>query len=199
MRTRVFVVDDHDLVIEGLQAALGAEADLEVVGAAQRADDALERIGAVRPDVVVLDHRLGDADGAGVCREIAESGTGAQVVMLSAYPEQEAVQAARRAGACAYVSKEDGMGALCAAVRGAARGQSDAGIGTRQRSEGIPLRATERALLRLLAQGLTNAQIAAATGLTRETVKTYLRDLYLKLDVKNRAQAAAVALRGKMI
>lgn len=199
--TRVFLVDDHDLVIEGLRAALGAEPDLEIVGAARRAEEALDRIGAARPDVVIVDHRLGEVDGIMLCRGIAESGLGTRVVMLSAYPDQDSVTHALRAGACAYVSKESGLATLAAAVRAAVRGETmvETQVSPSSNTRAGDLRSGERRLLHLVAQGLTNAEIARMTGLTRETVKSYLRDLYLKLNVRNRAEAAAVALRERMI
>lgn len=200
---RVFLIDDHEVVLEGLGVTLAREPDIEVVGLARDAFGALERIAPAHPDVVVLDHHLPGGDGATLCREIAESGLGAQVVMLSAFADEESVLTALRSGARAYVSKESGLSALAEAVRDVARGEGgvDPRIEPSARSvgHGGSLRYTERQLLRLLADGLTNAEIAVATGLTRETVKSYLRDLYMKLSVRNRAEAVAVAARGGII
>lgn len=197
---RVFLVDDHGLVLAGLHEILAPELDIEVVGQAGGERETLERLAETRPDVVVLDHRLQGADGAALCREIAESGLGAQVVMLSAFADREAIAAALRAGARAYISKESGAQALVAAIRGAAQGRSSVDLTLEPTAwPAGELRSRERQLLGLVAQGRTNAEIARQTGLAKETVKSYLRDMYLKMGVRSRAEAAAVALRAKII
>lgn len=120
--------------------------------------------------------------------------------MLSAFADREAIAAALRAGARAYISKESGAQALVAAIRGAAQGRSSVDLTLEPTAwPAGELRSRERQLLGLVAQGRTNAEIARQTGLAKETVKSYLRDMYLKMGVRSRAEAAAVALRAKII
>lgn len=205
----VFLVDDHDVVREGLVAILEREPDIEIVGRSDSAESALEALPDVDPAVIILDHRLGGMDGVEACREIAERRLRAQVVILSAYLNEEVVQAAFLAGARAYVVKDVEAAELKRAIRAAVRGETvvDPKVAGRflswaarldPRATGA-LRPTELRVLRLLVQGKSNREIAGTAGLSPHTVKSYLREIYQKLGVGSRAEAAAVALRRGLI
>lgn len=205
-RISIFLVDDHDVVREGLMSILDREPDLEVVGEAADAERAIERLPGADPDVVVLDYRLAGMDGIDLCREIAERRLRARVVILSAFLEEDVVQAAFMAGARAYVVKDVESGELKRAIRAAARdevtvdpkvaGRVASSIANMDRSSTASgLGASEMQVLRLLCQGKSNERIAAAIGISVHTVKLYLGSIYTKLGVRNRSGAVGVALR----
>lgn len=200
----VFLIDDHDLVREGLKLILGREPDIAVVGDARSAEEALESLDDADPAVIVLDYRLGGMDGAALCREIAERRFRGRVVILSAYMDEDVVEAALLAGARGYVVKDVEAAELKRAVRAVARGETviDPKVAGRVlshrrlaagRQEG--LRSIEMSILRLLVQGMSNGEIARVTGLSHHTVKSYLSTIYEKFGVNRRAAAIAVALR----
>lgn len=199
----IFIVDDHDVVREGLEAILGREADLVVVGSASSGEEALPMIAETNPHVVVVDYRLPGADGASLCCEIAESRLRAQVVILSAFIEEASVQAALFAGARAYVVKDVDTSEMIRAIRHAAAGVTTIdpivtrrypGLGRSPRSS-EPLTSQSRNVLRGVIDGLTADEIAKRAGISPHTVKAHLRTIYERLDVNSRAEAVAVALR----
>lgn len=203
---RVLVVDDHPLVREGLIAILGAEPDFEIAGEAASGETALELLLHIQVDVLVTDFRLPGMDAAALCRAIAEIGYGADIVVLSAFLDEDAVYAALMAGARAYVVKDVDAEELKRAIRVVARGETSVDskvtgriIGWAAKAErpsiGPQLRASELHVLQLLAHGKTTAQIAKEAGLRPATVKSYLSEMYFKLGVKTRAEAVAVAFR----
>lgn len=208
-KIRVFLIDDHDVVREGLVSILGHEPDIQIVGEADSAEEALHKLPEADPDVVILDYRLPGMNGSDLCREIAERRLRAQVVMLSAYLDESIVDAAMMAGARAYVVKDVEAGELKRAIRSAARGQTtvDPKVVGRILSWAArlapraaqTLRPAEMQILRLLAEGKSNQQIAAVTGLSPNTVKSYLREIYAKLGANSRASAAAIALRRGLV
>ncbi|MDA8073287.1 MAG: response regulator transcription factor [Actinomycetota bacterium] len=207
MTIRVFLLDDHQVVREGVRRFLEAEADLVVVGEAASAADALEAVAQSRPDVAVLDVRLPDGDGVEVCREIRSAYPEVACLMLTSFADDEALAHAIMAGASGYVLKEIRGNDLVASVRAVAGGRSLVDAATTQRVLGqLRRQAAERSalsqltgreldILALIAEGKTNRQIGAELYLAEKTVKNYVSNLLAKLDMGRRAEAAAYAAR----
>ncbi|MCU1450558.1 MAG: two component transcriptional regulator, LuxR family [Acidimicrobiales bacterium] len=211
MPIRVFLVDDHELVRLGLRDAVSAEDDLDVVGEASNAADAIVRIPEADPDVAVFDVRLGDAekDGISVCRQVRAANPDIQCLMLTSYPGDEALFGSIMAGASGYLLKEIPVADLLAALRRVAVGESliDPAMTTRVLErirmpvavdpirERRPLTPQERNILQLIAEGKTNREIADDMGLAEKTVKYYVSNLLSKLGMHRRSQAAAYAAR----
>ncbi|MGV2386554.1 MAG UNVERIFIED_CONTAM: response regulator transcription factor [Thermobifida fusca] len=206
---RVFLVDDHDVVRRGITAFLESEGDIEVVGEAATAADAIARIPAVRPDVAVLDVRLPDGSGVEVCREVRSRLPELACLMLTSYSDDEALYQAVMAGASGYVLKQIHGSDLVGAVRTVAGGgslldpQSTARImeRIRDRSERedplARLSEQERRIFDLIGEGLTNRQIGERVFLAEKTVKNYVSSILAKLDMQRRTQAAAYAAQLK--
>jgi two-component system response regulator DevR len=200
---RVFLLDDHEVVRRGLRDLLEGNGGIEVVGEAGRADEALRRIPAVRPDVAVLDAQLPDGSGIEVCREIRSSLPSVACLILTSYDDDEALFAAIMAGAAGYVLKQIRGTDLVEAVQRVAQGQSlldpavTARVLTRLR-EGPPgtdprweaLSERERAVLALIADGLSNREIGARLFLAEKTVKNHVSRLLAKLQMQRRTQIA---------
>lgn len=203
MTIRVFLLDDHEVVRRGVAALLSAEADIEIVGEAGTAEQALARIPAARPDVAVLDVRLPDGDGVSVCREIRARLPEVACLMLTSFSDEEALFDAVMAGAAGYVLKQIHGSDLVSAVRTVASGQSLldprstaqmlARLRERQTRKDplAALSAQERQILELIGEGLTNRQIGERLFLAEKTVKNYVSNLFSKLDMRRRTQAAA--------
>ncbi|MFL6055343.1 MAG: response regulator [Actinoallomurus sp.] len=203
MTVRVFLVDDHEVVRRGVAALLSSESDIEIVGEAGSAQQALARIPAARPDVAVLDVRLPDGDGVGVCREVRSRMPEVACLMLTSFSDEEALFDAVMAGAAGYVLKQIHGSDLVSAVRTVASGQSlldprsTAQMLQRLRERQTrkdPLAALstqERQILELIGEGLTNRQIGERLFLAEKTVKNYVSNLFAKLDMRRRTQAAA--------
>ena len=203
----VFLLDDHEIVRRGVRDLLEAEADIRVVGEAGTAASALARIPAVKPDVAVLDVRLPDGDGVTVCREIRSRMPEVACLMLTSFPDDQALFDAIMAGAAGYVLKEIRGTDLVGAVRTLAAGQSTldpraAGqVMARlrgQQDKRDPLEALtphERQILELIGGGLTNRQIGEQMFLAEKTVKNYVSSIFVKLGMERRTQAAAYAVR----
>ncbi|HEX9775348.1 MAG TPA: response regulator transcription factor [Actinomycetota bacterium] len=201
----VFLVDDHDIVREGLTAILGRDHDIDIVGEAATAEDALPALVELNPAVVVLDQRLPGMSGVDLCREIAERKLRTQVVILSAFVEDGIVEAAFRAGARAYVVKDVEASQLKRAIRAAARaettidpkvaGQFVAWASRVAPNQASPLSPAQLRVLRLLADGKTAREIASSVRISHHTVKGHMREIYRRLGVSSRAEAAAVGLR----
>ena len=204
---RVFLLDDHEIVRRGVKELLEAEGDLEVVGEAGTAAEALARIPPTRPDVAVLDVRLPDGDGVQVCREIRSAHPEIQCLMLTSFADDEALFQAIVAGASGYVLKQIKGADVVEAVRAVASGRSlldpsvTARVLERLRSGSeedellARLSPQERNILRLIADGLTNRQIAEEVHLAEKTVKNYVSNLLSKLGMERRTQAAVYAAR----
>jgi two-component system response regulator DevR len=198
----VFLLDDHEIVRRGLIDLLGTTADLTVVGEAATARDALHRIPAVRPNVAVLDTRLPDGSGVDVCRDIRSSLPDTHCLILTSYDDDEALFAAVMAGAAGYLLKQAGGRSIIDAIRIVAAGGSlldPAVTGTllrRLREPSSPdprissLSVRDREVLDLIAEGLSNKQIAERLSLAEKTVKNYVSTLLSKLDMQRRTQAA---------
>ncbi|QUQ63385.1 response regulator [Kutzneria sp. CA-103260] len=205
MPTRVFLVDDHEIVRRGIADLLDDEPDLLVCGEAASAAEALARIPATRPDVAVLDVRLPDGNGVELCRELRTRTPELHCLMLTSFSDDEALLDAIMAGAAGFVLKQVLGHDLLAAIRTVAGGQSLLDGRTtaalmnrlrRQRDDADPLRELsdqERTVLELIGDGLTNRQIAERMFLAEKTVKNYVSHLLAKLGMQRRTQVAVLA------
>jgi len=203
--TRVFLLDDHEVVRRGLRDLLEAEDDLVVTGEAGTAEEALRRIPATRPNVAVLDVRLPDGNGVEVCREVRARHPEVRCLILTSFADDDALFQAIMAGASGYVLKQVKGVDLVDAVRRVAAGEAlldprvTARVLDRFRSgpDADPrleaLTGQERRILDLIAEGLTNRQIAARVHLAEKTVKNYVSNLLTKLGMERRTQAAVYA------
>ena len=201
---RVFLVDDHEVVRRGVAEVLEDDPGITVAGEAGSVAEALARVPAVRPDVVLIDMRLPDGSGADLCRELRDRVDGVRCLILTSYSEQEALEAAVRAGAAGFLLKQVRGPALVSAVRTVASGGTlfdEVGPAVpRSRGTGVAggdriglLTDQERTVLRLIGEGLTNRQIGGRMGLAEKTVKNYTSHLLAKLGLERRTQAAILA------
>ena len=202
---RLLVVDDHEVVRQGLVALLDRREGFEVVAQAGTVAESIEQARAHQPDIVVMDVRLPDGSGIEACREIRAELPGTRVVMLTSYPDEEAVLSAIIAGASGYLLKQIRARDLVAALETVGRGESllDPGVTEkvleriRRMASGADtdelssLTAQERKILMLVAEGKTNKEIAADVFLSDKTVKNYVSSILSKLNLERRAQAAA--------
>ena len=205
--TRVFLLDDHEVVRRGLRELLEAEDDLVVVGEAGTAEEAYGRIPATSPNVAVLDVRLPDGDGVEVCRDVRSIDPDIAVIMLTSYDDDDALFSAIMAGAAGFVLKQVGGGQLVDAIRRVAAGQSmlDPAITDRvlARLRNGPhedpltshLTPQEEQILALVGRGLSNRQMAEELDLAEKTVKNYVSIVLRKLGVESRTQTAGLAAR----
>jgi len=203
--TKVFLLDDHEVVRRGLRELFESEDDLTVVGEGATAQEALARVPSSKPDVAVLDVRLPDGDGVEVCRDLRSAMPELKCLMLTSYADDEALFSAILAGASGYVLKQIRGSDLVSAVRRVAAGESllDPAL-TRQvmerlRGENVEderlarLTAQERNILELIADGKTNRQIADDLFLAEKTVKNYVSNLLSKMGFARRTEAAVYA------
>jgi DNA-binding NarL/FixJ family response regulator len=205
---RVFLLDDHEVVRRGVREMLEADGDIEVVGEAGTAAEALARVPAARPDVAVLDVRLPDGDGISVCRELRSQLPDLRCLMLTSFADDEALMGAVMAGAAGYVLKQIRGADLLGAVRTVAAGGSllDPKAVTlvlerlRRPDRQDPLAVLsdqERRILDLIADGLTNRQIGEQMFLAEKTVKNYVSSLLAKLGLQRRTQAAVLGAEAR--
>ncbi|GAA1575324.1 response regulator transcription factor [Streptomyces globosus] len=210
-KIKVFLLDDHEVVRRGVHELLSGEEDIEIVGEAGSAADALVRIPATRPDVAVLDVRLPDGSGVEVCREVRSRDEHVKCLMLTSFADDEALFDAIMAGASGYVLKAIRGSELLGAVRDVAAGRSlldpvatarvlerlrDGG-GGRGEDRLANLTGQERRILDLIGEGLTNRAIGERLHLAEKTIKNYVSGLLSKLGMERRSQAAAYVARLK--
>jgi two-component system, NarL family, response regulator DevR len=203
--TRIFLLDDHEIVRRGVADLLNSVADFQVVGEAGTAAEALRRLPAADPDVAILDGRLPDGSGIEVCRVIREQLPDVKCLILTSYDDDEAIFAAVLAGAAGYVLKQINGSNLIDAVRQVAAGQSllDPTVtarvlqrireGTQQDARLASLSAQERKILILIAEGMTNREIGEWLFLAEKTIKNNVSSLLAKLGMQRRTQAAVFA------
>ena len=205
----LLVVDDHEVVRQGLVALLDRRAGFQVVAEAGTAAEALEQARRFQPNLVVMDVRLPDGSGIEACREIRSELPDTRVVMLTSYPDEDAVLAAIVAGASGYLLKQVRARDLVAALETVAAGGSlldpavTGKVLERMRriatddDELAALTKQERKILALVAEGKTNKEIAGEVFLSDKTVKNYVSSILAKLNLERRAQAAAYVARMK--
>jgi two-component system response regulator DevR len=201
---RVFLLDDHELVRRGIIDVIEREPDLTVVGEAGTVHDAIARVDATAPDVVVLDVRLPDGSGVDACRDIRSAHPDLPCIMLTAFDDDDAQQAAVLAGAQGWLLKDIRGAGLVSAIRQVSAGaqlmDAELVLGARRRLLDHP--ATDEARLTLresqvlsrITEGMTNRQIGVDLGLAEKTVKNYVSGLLGKIGVERRTQAAVYGL-----
>jgi len=210
---RVLVVDDHEVVRQGLVALLDRRDGFQVVAEAGTVAEALEQARRHEPEIVIMDVRLPDGSGIEACREIRAEMPTTKVVMLTSYPDEEAVLSAIVAGASGYLLKQVRARDLIAALEAVGRGESllDPAVtekvlerirriasGSQETDELSQLTGQERKILMLVAEGMTNKEIAAEIFLSDKTVKNYVSSILAKLNLERRAQAAAFVARHRL-
>jgi two-component system, NarL family, response regulator DevR len=200
--TKIFLLDDHEIVRRGLAELLNSVPDFEVVGEAGTVAEALRRIPAADPDVAILDGRLPDGSGIEVCRTVRDEQPNVKCLILTSYDDDEAIFAAVLAGAAGYVLKQIRGSNLVDAVRQVAAGQSllDPSVtarvlarirdGKQEDARLSSLNTQERKILILIAEGMTNRQIGERLFLAEKTVKNNVSSLLAKLGMQRRTQAA---------
>ncbi|MGW3410379.1 response regulator transcription factor [Streptomyces sp. NBC_00554] len=204
---RVVVADDQTVVREGIVMLLGLLPGIEVVGAAGDGDEAVALVAELAPDVVLMDLRMPRCDGVEATRRIRAEYPGTQVVVLTTYEDDESLFPALRAGARGYLTKDAGGDEIVRAVRSVLSGEAGLSPSVQRRllerlSEPEPvappeapdgLTARETEVLLLIAEGLTNQEIARALHVSTATVKTHINNLFAKTGIKDRAQAVRYA------
>jgi DNA-binding NarL/FixJ family response regulator len=198
---RVLVVDDHPVVLDGVTLALQRTMFVTVAGYARSASDAINAAGRIRPDVVLLDLRLPDMLAPETIRALLAQNPTVKIIVFTAYPDHAALDAALAAGAHGVVVKDTEPADLVDAIRRVADGERvvyansgpDSGVVLNRKLREHGLTRREYEILRHVAMGQTNPEIAIALGLTRNTVKTYLQRTMQKLGARNRVEALANA------
>jgi DNA-binding NarL/FixJ family response regulator len=212
---RVLLVDDDDLMRAGLRAVLSSDPSLEVVGEAVDGRDAVGRVGRLKPDVVIMDVRMPRLDGISATREILESAPDARVLMVTTFEEDEYIFGALSAGASGFLLKRTRPEELISAIHTVAAGEAllspsvtrrvvdrmatrgDLGAPDEARLEELTPR--ERDVLELLARGLSNREIAEELVVEESTVKTHVKRILMKLDVRDRVHAVILAYETGLI
>ncbi len=203
---RILLVDDHEIVRQGLKTVLAHDSRLRIVGEATTAKAAVAAALASKPDVVLLDIRLPDGSGVDACVDILEQCPTTRVLFLTSYADDDTVLAAVLAGAHGYLVKEIGIDTLVDSIKRVAAGETILDpvatkrvlslVKTRSETPGgdlqEPLSPQEHKIVALVAEGKTNKEIAATMGLSPKTVKNYLSNIFQKLQITRRAQAAAL-------
>lgn len=203
--SRVFLLDDHEVVRAGVAAMLDAHPDIDVVGEAGRASEAVDVVRRCRPDVAVLDVRLGDGNGIEVCRAIRSEFDDVACLILTSFHDDQAILDAAMAGAAGYVLKQIRGNDLVDAIRAVASGTvlldaAEARMALqrlRDSEEGrlADLTEQETRIFDFIGEGMTNRQIAAEMFLAEKTVKNYVSNMLAKLGMSRRTEAAAFAAR----
>ena len=211
MKTRLMIVDDHEVVRMGLKAALDIEPDFTVVAEAGNGKDAIDKARAHQPDIVLMDVRMDGMDGIEACREIRSEFPETRVLMLTSYAEEETVVAALLAGAAGYVLKNVARSRLLEALRSVARGETmlDSKVtkgvleklvaGKDKAGPDDELTPREREVLILIAEGATNKEIAAKLVVSENTARNHVSHILGKLGFSRRSEAAAYAVRKGLV
>jgi DNA-binding NarL/FixJ family response regulator len=213
-RTTVLIADDQRVVRDGLTMVLGLMPGVEIVGTARDGEEAIALAEQLRPDVVLMDLRMPRCDGVEATRHLTQGGTGTKVVVLTTYADDHSVIQALRAGACGFLTKDATSPQIAAALEAAKRGESAIDPAVQHHlvkaiARTAPLQWTppdesllpdgltprEAAVLTLIADGLSNAEIAERLTITETTVKSHINHLYGKTGARDRAQAVAYAFR----
>jgi NarL family two-component system response regulator LiaR len=204
---RVLIVDDHVIVRKGIRALLAAKRDIQVVGEAGDGAEAVAQAAALNPDVILMDLVMPKVDGIQATREILTKAPGTRVLVLTSFAGDEQVFPAIKAGALGYLLKDSGPQDLVQAIRQVYRGEpslepsiarkvlSELSSPPRKPLTSDPLTARELDVLRLIAQGRSNKEIAAQLAIAEETVHSHVSSILSKLHLASRTQAALYALR----
>ena len=199
---RILLVDDHEIVRQGIRALVETVEDFEVVGEAGTVEEAVKRVGLDSPDVVVLDVRLPDGSGVEACRDIRSRLPDVKVLMLTSFADEEALMSAIMAGASGFVLKKVNSSELLGAIRKVGEGESLLDTTMTEQlfrrlrdgksEDPVLARLTdrERSILDLVAEGKTNRQIAEEMFLAEKTVKNYVSNLLSKMGMSRRTEAA---------
>jgi len=201
-KVRIILADDHELVLEGLRSLIEAEPDLEVLATAKDGGQCLDAVRRHQPDVVVLDLEMGPMGGLQCLESIRAGHPSVRVLVLTAYSDGESMRAALEGGAAGFALKTEPPQQTVASIRQVYRGQLVFPLAARRwllRTPALaePTHPTDREMeiLALVSEGLTNAQIGHRLRVSDNTVKFHLQNVYLKLGVRNRTEAAAYYLR----
>jgi DNA-binding NarL/FixJ family response regulator len=200
---RVAIADDHRVVRVGLEQLLGTFEDVELVGVASGGEEAVDVCVAARPDVLLLDLAMPDLDGIDVARRVAAGSPGTRVVLFTSFSDRDGIVRALDAGAVGYMLKDAEPREIHTAIRAAARGEAPlapkaaaALLAERgERAGAVDLTAREREILALVVEGLANKQIGRRLGISEKTVKGHLTNLFQRIGVADRTQAALWAER----
>jgi DNA-binding NarL/FixJ family response regulator len=206
---RLLIIDDHEMVREGLKAILTTEPDFEIVGDAASAEQAFELIERLSPDIILLDIRLPDTSGIEVCRTVSERYPESAVIILTTFTDESLVAQCIQAGARGFIVKDIERFDLKRAIRAVARGEAAidpkaavAVLAQLRRTPSLkkepspePLSSQQIVILRLVAQGLSSREIATQLYLSENTVKGYVQEILHRLGVKNRTEAVMVAVK----
>lgn len=206
---RLLIIDDHEMVREGLKAMLSAEPDFAIVGDAANAEQAFALIERLRPDIILLDIRLPGTSGIEVCRTVTERYPETAVIILTTFTDESLVAQCIQAGARGFIVKDIERFDLKRSIRAVARGEaaidSKAAVAVLAQLRRAPQNNNEPApdplssqqivILRLVAQGLSSREIAARLYLSENTVKGYVQEILHRLGVKNRTEAVMVAVK----
>lgn len=206
-KTRVMIVDDHAVVRSGLQTFLTVMPDLELVGEASGGDEAVVRCGLLKPDVVLMDLMMPGTNGVAATRRIRERWPSVQVIALTSFEEDSLVQDALQAGAIAYLMKTVTARELAAAIRAAHEGKMTLSPEAAQALVRVKtvardtneLTEREREVLKLMVDGMDNAEIAASLVVSLSTVKYHISNILAKLGVENRVAAVTTAIHKKLV
>jgi len=206
---RLLIIDDHEMVREGLKAMLTTEPDFTIVGDAANAEQAFELIERLRPDVILLDIRLPGTSGIDVCRTVTERYPEAAVIILTTFTDESLVAQCIQSGARGFIVKDIERFDLKRSIRAVARGEAAidskaavAVLAQLRRASHVSNEPTPESLssqqiviLRLVAQGLSSREIATQLYLSENTVKGYVQEILHRLGVKNRTEAVMVAVK----
>lgn len=204
---RIMIVDDHAVVRSGLGAFLTVMSDLELVGEAENGEQAVVRAGLLNPDVILMDLMMPVMDGVNAIRLIKEKSPSTQIIALTSFQEDELVQSALKAGAIGYLMKNVSARELAAAIRSAKEGKmtlspeaAQALVHASQNASEVgDLTEREREVLKLMVEGLNNAEIASRLVVSLSTIKYHIGNIFMKLGVDNRVAAVTMAMQKKLV
>jgi two-component system, NarL family, response regulator LiaR len=206
-KIRIMIVDDHAVVRSGLGAFTSAVPDLELIGEAENGEQAVVRAKALKPDVILMDLMMPGMDGVTATRLIKEQLPSTKIIALTSFQEDELVQNALKAGAIGYLMKNVSSRELEAAIRAAREGKitlspeaAQALVrASQQAAETETLTSREREILKLMVEGLNNAEIAERIVVSLSTVKYHISNILMKLGVDNRVAAVTTAIQKKLV
>jgi two-component system, NarL family, response regulator len=200
---KVFCVDDHRIVREGLELIIGRQQDMTIVGVASTAKEAIELYGRYRPDVTLMDLNLGDADGLDAIKAIRKRDPNARIVVLTMYNGEEYIHRALEAGAASYLLKDTLSDNLIGVIRDVHEGRPTLAPEVKarldERASKTQLTPREIQVVELIAQGMRNKEIAAALGISFETAQVHVKNILSKLKVQDRTAVVGVAVRRGII